>query len=182
MNSVLELDGFFVDLLPSAAAISVISDPSEFTDCMADENRTEVRFAADGVAKFIVEDLLTKEEIKNMVTFEKLEAYLGESICKELDVFDATVSDAGSDPQYGINGAWSHESCDSNYPALARDLESVALASIVVAVIVVLCIVGCFCACCKFIQITVRSKNEHSIIQEQKRQGVAAMTPTNLLA
>jgi hypothetical protein len=183
MNSVLELDGFFTDLLPSASDISVLLDPPEFTDCNLDANRTQVRFATDGVATFSDENLLTQEEIQNMVTFQKLEAYLGESVCEEREVFDAIVSEAGSAPQQhaGVTGALSQLVCDTNEPALARNLESTALVTVVVAVIVVvLCITGFFCACCGFLRVTARTKREHHIIYHQKQQGLETLTLTPL--
>jgi hypothetical protein len=152
MNSVLELDGFFTDLLPSAAAISVIANnPTEFTDCNSNENRTQVRFATDGVAEFSDENLLTQEEIQQMVTVAKVKAYLGgeRTICKERDVFDATVSDANSKSQLGIDGGWAQLYCDINYSEfVTKSIQTAAIVSVVVAVVICLCIICCICACC----------------------------------
>jgi hypothetical protein len=153
LDYVKQLAGFFTDLLPSAADISIANNNSgeqQFTECAANVNRTQVRIAADGVASFDTDNLLTQQEIQNLVSSDFLEAYF-EGICDDLDTFEALVSNAGSEPQTSIEGAMNHFFCEaSTVGVIARTFQTLAIVAILSSVIVVLCTLGLVCACCGF--------------------------------
>ena len=148
MNPILELDGFYTDLLPSASEISVEEDPLEFYNCTADGNLTQVKFFADGIAEFSADNLLTEHEIQKLVTSEKLEKFIGAKYQK-CDVFEAIVSPRGTAPHPTLTGAWAQLMCDMNYTEfLVQSMETMVIVSIVTSIILALCLVACICACC----------------------------------
>jgi hypothetical protein len=150
LDYVKQLEGLFTDLLPSAADISIDKNSGEqqFTECAANVNMTQVRIAADGVASFDTDNLLTQQEIQNLVSSDFLEIYF-EGICDDLDTFEALVSSAGSEPQTSIEGAMNHFFCEASaVGVIARTFQTLAIVAILSSVIVVLCILGLVCACC----------------------------------
>ena len=97
LNAVLELDGFYTDLLPSASEISVAADAGdpEFLDCKSNTNRTQVKMTVNGIATFSADEVLTELEIQNLVTVENLQNYV-EAVYGECDTFIALTAPAGT--------------------------------------------------------------------------------------
>jgi hypothetical protein len=150
LDYIKELDGYFTDLLPSAVDVAIESGSQVFTNCSADANRTQVRISADGIAEFDSSRVLDATTIQSLVEPAKLETYFS-AACVELDKFDAVITEAGSDPQMGFEGALDHFFCEANAAGVvARAVETAAIVGIVAAVVVTLCIMGCVCACFGF--------------------------------
>jgi len=145
-----ELDGFFTDLLPSAVDVTIDSGNQEFIGCHGDENRTQVTISSDGFVELENSSPLTQGDIQSLVSMEALSLYF-ENACREQDIFEAIISEAGSEPKTGPEAAFTHFLCDAESAAfLARSIQTAAIVSIVVSVILVLCFLGCICACCGF--------------------------------
>jgi hypothetical protein len=148
LDYIKELDGYFTDLLPSAADVVIESGNQEFTNCSADVNRTQVRISADGIAQFDSSRVLNATTIQSLVENAKLEAYFA-ATCLELDTFEAIVTEAGAVPQVGLEGALNHFFCEANAAGVvARAVQTASIVGIATAVVIFLCIAGCICACC----------------------------------
>mmetsp|Transcript_106519 Transcript_106519/g.159353 ORF Transcript_106519/g.159353 Transcript_106519/m.159353 type:complete len:209 (+) Transcript_106519:59-685(+) len=144
---VLELDGFYTDLLPSAADVTIDKGSQEFQSCTALENRTQVQIAADGFALLDEDSPFDQDEIQNLVTQDLLASYF-ENVCKELDTFEALVSDAGSEPQVGIATAWGALLCDFDEQFVETVARTGMVVGIISLVILCCCIGGCILFCC----------------------------------
>ena len=153
MSGVLELDGFYTDLLGSASVISVEEDPPdapEFFECNSNANRTQVKFTINGVAEFSDENVLTELEIQKLVTVENLQKYI-EAEYRTCDIFEAIISPAGTEFGGGqhSNIALMQLACDLNISAtLAAGLAAASVASIVASIICCCCIFGFIAVCC----------------------------------
>jgi copper chaperone CopZ len=150
LDYIKELDGYFTDLLPSAVDVAIESGSQVFTNCSATANRTQVRISADGIAEFDSSRVLDATTIQSLVKPANLEAYFA-AVCIELDKFDAVITEAGSEPQESFEGIINQIFCEANAAeVVGRALETAAIVGIVAAVVVILCILGCICACCGF--------------------------------
>jgi hypothetical protein len=150
LDYIKELDGYFTDLLPSAADVVIESGNQEFKNCSAIANRTQVRISADGIAQFDSSRVLNQTTIQSLVDPAKLEAYFA-AACVELDTFEAIVSEAGAVRQVGIESEFHNIFCEAgSFEVLENVLQTAAIVGIVAAVVVVLCIIGCICVCCGF--------------------------------
>jgi hypothetical protein len=147
LDYVLELDGFYTDLLPAAVDITIDGGSQEFLDCSANENRTQVTIAADGVALLGEESPLDQAEIQTLVTKELLASYF-ENICKEMDAFEVLVSDAGTEPQIGIASALGTLVCDFDVLFFETVARTGTLVGIVSLIILCCCVGGCIAFCC----------------------------------
>lgn len=150
LDFIKELDGYYTDLLPSAADVEIIDGEASFEECAADTNRTQVRISSEGLGTFDNDNVLTQESIQALVTSQSLATYFAAS-CETLDTFEAVVSPAESAPQVGIEGALNHFYCEADAAGVvARTVKTFAIVSIVIGVVILICIIACICTCCGF--------------------------------
>ena len=147
-NAHLQMQGFYNDLLPSAAEILVTVQNPRFDNCLSDPNRTQVAFSSDGTAEFSLDTLMTQADIASLVTRDALGAYL-ESACEDRDVFDMQQQLPGSEPQESVTAAFFRGICSTNVSVMvANGLRTGTIVIIAIAAVALCCIIGCICACC----------------------------------
>jgi hypothetical protein len=143
---VLELDGFYTNLLPTAVDMTINEGSQKFLNCMVNEDRMRVQIGVDAFALLDFASPLDQAKIQNLLTHELLASYF-ETICDEMDAFEALISDAGLEPQLGIVTALSTSACDF-------DDETVDQTGIFVGTLslLLLCcdiVVGCILSVCR---------------------------------